>query len=183
LARVGISILLVIVSFSVFVSLAALVAGPFNEELSQAIEEELTGKPAPPFRLGRFLFDLAVGAVHAIRRVIVYVVTMGVLLVVGLVIPGVGPLISTALGAAATARFASYDGYDAVFSRRRWRYRDKVAYLRRRRWRTLGLGAVVAATTIVPVLNLVALSFGAAGATLAVLDEERPAQPARKLVS
>ena len=67
---------------------------------------------------------------------------------------------------------AAYDCYDAVLSRRDLPYEAKTAYLAARRGRTFGLGAAVAGMLLVPVLNLVALGVGAAGATLAVLDEK-----------
>jgi uncharacterized protein involved in cysteine biosynthesis len=114
----------------------------------------------------RFLGDVAIGIVHASRRVIVYVVVMLALLILGLVVPVAGPVIAAILGAIATARFASYDAYDAVWARARWRYRAKVTYLREHRWRTLGLGAVVAVFLLVPGVNIIGLSIGATGATL-----------------
>src|SRR5687768_10046581 len=52
----------------IFVAVAGMIAGPFNEMLSEAVEEELTGKPGPPFALGAFLRDAAVGIGHALRR-------------------------------------------------------------------------------------------------------------------
>jgi len=163
-------LVLAVASLSIIISLAALIAGPFNEMLSEAIEEKVTGQPGPKFHLGHFLHDLLIGAIHAIRRIAIYLVTMGLLLLAGIVIPVAGAIVTTAGGAIATARFASYDSYDAVFSRRRMRYRDKMAYLNANLWRTMGLGAVVSAVLLVPGLNLIALSIGAAGATLRSID-------------
>jgi CysZ protein len=169
--HVAATIVLVVASATIFISVAALIAGPFNEMLSESIEEHVTGVPSPKFDAVRFVVDLAVGAVHAIRRIAVYLVTMAALLVVGLVVPVAGTLLAAIGGAIATASFASYDSYDAIWGRRRWRYRAKIAYLREHRWRTLGLGAVVAALLLVPGLNLVALSVGATGATLRDLEQ------------
>jgi uncharacterized protein involved in cysteine biosynthesis len=78
-----------------------------------------------------------------------------------------------------TARFAAYDAYDAVWARKSWGYRAKVDYLAEQRARTTGLGATVALLMVVPVANLLALSIGAAGATVAYLDtaRERPPTP------
>jgi uncharacterized protein involved in cysteine biosynthesis len=171
-------VLLTIASFSIFISLAALIAAPFNEELSESIEERETGVPGPKFRIGRFLVDLVIGIAHAARRVLVYLVVMGLLLVVGIAVPVVGTTISMVLGAIATARFASYDAFDAVWARRRSKYRAKVEYLRTHRWRTLGMGGIVAVPLIVPGLNVIALAIGATAATLRVLDQDRATRPA-----
>ena len=172
LIKIAATIVLAIASVSIFISLAALIAAPFNEMLSEAVEEQVTGVASPRFRLGRFLVDLAIGIAHAARRVAVYVVTMGLLLLVGVVVPVAGPVLATIGGAWATARFAAYDAHDSVWARRRWRYRDKLAYLRRHKARTLGLGAVVGAMLIVPGLNLVGLSIGATAATLKLAGDQ-----------
>lgn len=173
LLRFAATIVLAIASISIFISLAALIAGPFNEMLSEKIEEKVTGIAAPRFRLLRFLADIAIGAVHSARRIVVYLLVMAAVLVVGLVIPLVGPVAAMILGAIATARFAAYDAHDAVWARRRWRYKDKVAYQRLHRWRTLGQGAVGAAMLVVPGVNVIGLAIGATAATLKVIDQER----------
>jgi CysZ protein len=168
-------VILAIASAAIFVSVAALVAGPFNEMLSEAIEERETGVASPPFRLGAFLRDLVVGVAHAARRVAVYLVVMVVLLVIGIAIPVIGSAIAMVLGAIATARFASYDAYDAVWSRRRLRYREKVEAMHADRWRTLGLGAATAVVLVVPGLNVIGLAVGATGATLRRVSEVKVA--------
>ena len=72
------------------------------------------------------------------------------LLVIARFVPVVGSTLAAIGSAWVAARFASYAVYDAVWARRHWRYRDKTAYLRGDRWRTLGLGALVAMTLVVP---------------------------------
>ena len=173
LLKIVAGIVLAIASVSIFISLAALIAAPFNEELSEAIEERETGVPGPKFSILRFLVDLVIGIAHAARRVSIYVLVMGTLLILGIAVPVVGTTVAAVLGAIATARFASYDGFDAIWARRRWRYRQKTAYLRENRWRTLGMGAVVGVVLVVPGLNVIGLSIGATAATLRVIDQER----------
>lgn len=171
--RLAAGVALAIASVSIFIALAALIAAPFNEELSESIEEHETGVPGPRFSIVRFLGDLAIGMAHAARRVVIYVVVMGALLVVGLAVPVVGTIAASVLGGIATARFASYDAFDAIWARRRLRYRAKTEYLRANRWRTLGMGAVVAVMLVVPGLNLIGLAVGATAATLRVIEQER----------
>lgn len=174
LIEVVAAIILAIASLSIVLSLAALIAGPFNEMLSEAIEERITGVPGPKFKLGHFLYDALIGAIHALRRITVYLFLMGLLLLTGVIVPVLGTALAAIGGAILTARFASYDAYDAVYARRRMRYKDKMAALNANLSRSMGLGAVVSALLLVPGLNLLALSIGAAGATLASVA---PAQP------
>jgi CysZ protein len=171
------AIILGIASLSIVLSLAALIAGPFNEMLSEAIEERITGVPGPRFKLGHFLYDALIGAIHALRRITVYLFLMGLLLLAGVIVPVIGTALAAVGGAILTARFASYDAYDAIYARRRMRYKAKMAALNANLSRSMGLGAVVSALLLVPGLNLLALSIGAAGATLASVA---PAQPTTK---
>lgn len=150
----------------VFVSVAGVVAGPFNELLSEAVEEELTGKRAPRFSLGAFLRGAATGLAHGLRRLLGLLLGAAIVFAIALV-PVVGTIAAAILGGWLAARAAAYDCYDAVLSRRDLPYRAKLAYLARHRARSLGLGAAVAGLLLVPVVNLVALGLGATGATLA----------------
>lgn len=155
-----------------FVSVVGVIAGPFNELLSEAVEAQLTGVAAPRFRPGAFVRDAAVGLVHGLRRLLVFVLGALALFALSLV-PVIGTLAAAAIGFYLAARGAAYDCYDAVLARRDWSYQAKLDFLARHRGRTLGLGAAVAGLLLVPVVNLVALGVGAAGATLAVHELER----------
>lgn len=163
------------VTFFVFVAVSGLIAGPFCEFLSEAVEERVTGQAPPGFSLIDFVHGLVLSLAHATRRLIVYLLSLLLLFAVGAFVPGAGTALAAAAGAYLTAQSAAYDCFDSVFGRRLWRYRRKMQFLRRHRGRTAGLGAAVALLMLVPVVNLVALGVGAAGATLAVLDLEKTA--------
>lgn len=152
-----------------YVSVVGAIAGPFNELLSERVEELVTGAPTPRFSLVAFIRGLVLGIAHGIRRLAIALVGFAVVFALGFV-PVIGPFCAAALAFWFAARAAAYDSYDAVMSRRELRYRDKAAYLSRHRGRTLGLGATVAGMLLVPGLNLIALGVGAVGATLADLD-------------
>lgn len=153
----------------VFVSVVGVVAGPFNELLSEAIEARVTGRPAPRSSLLGFVRGAVVGLVHGLRRLAAFGVGAVAVFALGLV-PVVGTIAGAALGGYLGARAAAWDCYDAVLSRRELSYEAKSAYLRAHRGRTLGLGLAVLGLLLVPVVNLVALGLGAAGATLAALE-------------
>jgi CysZ protein len=155
-----------------FTSLAAMIAGPFNEMLSEHVEAAITGRPSPPFSFGEFVRGAALGATHAIRRLLNAVVGFVLVFALGF-IPVIGTIAALVIGVWFAASAAAYDCYDAVLARRGMAYRDKLAYLSRHRGRTLGLGAAVAGMLVVPGLNLVALGLGAAGATVAALALQR----------
>ncbi len=157
---------LVAAALLVFTSIAGAVAGPFNERLSEHLEAELTGKPPGPFSLRELVLGAAVGAAHALRRLLAALAGIALVFAVGLV-PVVGTIAALGVAAWFAATAAAYDCYDAVFGRRAMAYRDKLAYLSRHRGRTLGLGLAVAGLLLVPGINLLALALGSAGATVA----------------
>jgi CysZ protein len=164
---------LAIASATVIVAFAFLVAGPFNELLSEAIEEREAGLQPPGFSIARFLHEIAISIAHAARRGVAHIAFIVCLFVIARIVPVVGTVAAAAGSAWVAARFASYAAYDAIWSRRHWQYREKTAYLREHRWRTLGLGALVAATLVVPGLNIVGLAIGSTGATLRMIERER----------
>lgn len=169
LALAGLSV----VGFLVYVSLSGLFAGPFCEFLSEAVEEEVTGAPSPPFSLFGFLRGLVLSVLHAARRLAVYLFALALAFMAGSFVPVVGHALALVLAGYFVATTAAYDCFDAVFGRRLWRYHRKQEFLRAHRGRTLGLGAAVAALLLVPFCNLVALGIGSIGATLATLDLEQ----------
>lgn len=158
----------------IFVSVAGMIAGPFNELLSEEVEERLTGKPSPPFSLAAFLRGAVLGIGHGLRRIATALGGMLLLFALGFV-PVVGTLAILPVGVWLSGRSAAYDAYDAVLSRRELVYADKLAYLDRHRNRTLGLGIAITGMLLVPVVNFVVLGMGAVAATLAAHDLERPA--------
>ena len=159
----------------VFVSIVGVIAGPFNELLSEAVEEKVTGKAGPPFSIAAFVQSAVRGLGHGIRRVVVAIFGAVLLFVLGFV-PVIGTIAGILLGGYFAARGAAYDCYDSILSRREMSYDAKISYLAQRRYRTLGLGAGVAGMLFVPFLNLVALGVGSTGATLAALAEAAEAQ-------
>jgi CysZ protein len=166
-----------VVGFLVYVSLSGLFAGPFCELLSEAVEEQVTGVPAPPFSLVGFLRGLVLGMLHAVRRLAVYLFALVLAFMAASFVPVVGHALGVVLAAWFAASTAAYDCFDSVFGRRLWRYRRKQEFLRAHRGRTLGLGGAVAALLLVPFVNLVALGVGSIGATLATLDLEERGRP------
>lgn len=173
LAGAGLEVLLAVALLAagslLFVSVAGAIAGPFCEMLSEAVEEQLTGRPGAPFSFGAFLRELLVGLGHSARRLLTSLAGAVGLFALSL-IPLAGAVAALGLAAVVSARAAAYDCYDAVLARRGLAYDQKAAFLAKHRSRTVGLGAVVAALLLVPGVNLVVLGIGAAGATLAARD-------------
>jgi uncharacterized protein involved in cysteine biosynthesis len=162
-----------IASIFLFFPVASAISGPFNEELAEEVEAELAGREGPPFSLPRLVRDLALTVVHEARRFWRWLVLGGAVFGGSLLLPGVGPFIALAGGAYVAARFAAWDTLDYTTSRWGWSFAQKTEFLRARRSLALGLGAFVAGLMLVPVVNALALPFGAAGGALLLHDARR----------
>lgn len=156
-----------------FLPIASLVASPFNEEIADAVEHRLTGVPSPPFALGRFLRDLGLGVTHGVRSFLRWLLLSAAVLAVSLLVPVVGTIVGLVGGFAIAVSFAAYDALDATLARRGWSYAQKRELMRQHRGACLGLGTVVAALLMVPIVNALALPFGAAGGAW-LLSRARP---------
>jgi CysZ protein len=159
-----------VMAYFLFLPVASLIASPFNELLAERVEELELGLHGPPFSLLRTLRELGQALVHETRKFFRWLLLSLAVLACTLLLPGVGAIIGLVGGWLIAARFAAYDSLDATLSRRGWSYERKVAFLRSKRALTLGLGGAIAALMLVPVVNALALPFGAAGAALMVHD-------------
>src|SRR5450432_2573892 len=101
----------------VFVALAGVVSGPFNEMLSERIEARLRGHTVPPFVLRQFVREASLGVAHGIRRLFVALVATILVFALGMV-PGIGTIAALVLGFWFASRATAYDCYDAVLARR-----------------------------------------------------------------
>jgi len=161
--------LLLVGGYFFYVAVASVVSAPFHEFLSEAIERRRPDGSRS--KAGHVAIEVGRGLVHAIRRAGVYLLTVSLLLLLGLVIPVVGSVIATGLGFLVTARFAAFDAFDAIWARRSMTYREKKEYVRAQSGHTLGVGVGVTLLLAVPVLNLFALSVGATSATLGYRED------------
>ena len=167
----------------VFVPVSGVIAEPFLERLSAAVEAEVTGAPpSPPFSLFGFLRDALVGAVKSLGQVAAALGLAVALFALSLV-PVIGAVAAAVIGGWLSARGAAADCYQATLERRGLDRAAQRAYLARLAHRPLGLGAAVTALLFVPGVNLVAHAVGAVGATLVVLADDATASADRALIA
>src|SRR5215831_11034282 len=110
-------LLVPIVCWFLFLPLAAAIAGPWNDSISEAVEEMTTGRKAPPRTGGSFLGDLGRTISQELRKFIRYLVLAVGIAIAVVVIPVVGPVIGIVGGGYIAARFAAFDSLDAALSR------------------------------------------------------------------
>ena len=154
------------------VSVSTLLASPFNDALSEALELREAGRPPPRFSLTHLMLDLFRSAGLALFRLALYAAVMGPLWLVSWFAPGVGQVVYMGALVLFTAAYFALDYVDWPAARRGWPIRARFALLGRYPWLMFGFGLAVWGCLFVPLLNLVFMPLSVAGGTLLFLDLE-----------
>ncbi len=156
---------LFLVGTLVFYGVGGVVAIPFNDFLSQAVEESVLGSRSEPFTWGLFFADLRMSLSHSLLGLALYVVVMVPVLLLNLV-PVVGSVVAATLGGLATTVFLAREMIDGPLSRDRITFANKVGVLRQQKALMIGFGSATACMLWVPGLNLISIPCAVVGGTL-----------------
>lgn len=153
----------------------SVIAAPFNDALSEAVEAIHTGATPRPMSLSRLLTDLRRTVGLELGKWIAYAAIMGPLLVLSWLLPGPGSLLYALFGSAISVLFFAIDYLDFSAARHDLNLRQRVALIRRNFSSVVGLGSALWVLLFVPGLNLFLMPAAVAGATLLFLDLRRVA--------
>jgi CysZ protein len=168
LAGIAITLLGLVVVFL----LSSVVAAPFNDALSEAVEGILTGEPAPPFSFKRMVADVFRTIRIELLKVLVYAGVVGPIFLFSLFLPGIGQVVSL-LGFALTAIYLGIDYIDWPAARRDWSVRDRIAFTRRQLAAVAGFGTGVWVLLFIPIVNLFFMPAAVAGGTMLFVEMNR----------
>lgn len=157
---------------------STVIAAPFNDLLSEALEQRVTGRPAPAFSLVRFLRELVRTVSLALFRLALYAAVVGPLWLLSWLVPGVGHLVYLVVWTGFTAAYFALDYVDWSASRHGLSMGARFALLAQRPLLMLGFGLAVWGCLFVPLLNLVFMPLSVAGGTLLFLDLQAGTPPA-----
>lgn len=163
--------------FALCLGTSSIVAAPFNDALSEAIEQREAGRAAPPFSLAALVREVSRTVRLELLKLCVYVAVMGPLLLASWLLPVAGQVLYAGFGALFTSAYLAFDYIDWPASRRGLGIRDRLGVLRERPLRMLGFGAAVWMCLFVPLLNLAFMPLAVAGGTRLFLDLERERPP------
>jgi len=149
-----------------------IIAIPFNDLLSQRVEELVLGPVDEPFEWRVLFRDLAQSVVHSVLSLLLWALTMIGLLLLNLV-PALGSVLSFVLGVGASSFFLSREMMDGALSRRRLGYAHKWRIVGSERALFLGLGMASWALLWIPLLNFLMLPMSVIGGTLLYCELER----------
>jgi CysZ protein len=157
-------VLLLIVAYA----LSFIVAGPFNDALSERVEVMVTGHEPPPFSFGKFIKDiLRTVRIEAIKAVIL--LSIPIVLFVLNFIPVVGGLLYVVLTFVFGAWDLGFSYADIPNGRRVVPLRERWRFARKNRWALIGLGAGF----IIPFFSLIFAAPMVVGGTLMYIDSHK----------
>jgi CysZ protein len=154
------------------------VAAPFNEALSEAVERLETGVEAAAPGLRGMLRELGRSIREELAKAAIYLALVGGLWLLALGVPLFGPLLQSVLGVALTALYLALDYVDLPASRRGWPVGRRLGLVRAHPRELLGFGLGVWVLLIVPVVNLLTMPAAVAGGALLFLELHGRASPA-----
>ncbi len=163
-----VGILITLFGLLLVLVLSSVVAAPFNDALSEAVENIVIGESAPPFSFARMLADVARTIRLELLKVLVYVAVVGPMFLASFFIPGIGQIVSL-VGFALTAVYLGIDYIDWPAARRDWSVRDRVAFTRRQLPAVAGFGTGVWLLLFIPLVNLFFMPAAVAGGTMLFL--------------
>jgi len=167
LAAVVLTAVLVFFGFSV---VGNLVAAPFNDLLSERIEEVLTGGHSEePFSLAAFWRDTRRTLGVESKKMALFVLGMLLLLLLNLV-PALGTFLYAVLSVLLTLFFLAVEYTGFVFSRHRLDFRTQRRYIFSSKALLIGFSTGVLALLAIPFLQLLCIPAAVAGATLLCND-------------
>jgi CysZ protein len=153
----------VILMVSVYVTLANIIAAPFNALLAEKVERSLSNR-APVPRSWWFNVTDAPRIIARQCRLIFYFLWRALLILFLFLIPIVH-LIAPWLWLVFNAWYLALTCLDYPCDNHHYSLRDMHAMFADRRWLMLGFGSGVLLASMVPVLNLLAIPAAVAGAT------------------
>ncbi len=171
--------LFAVASVVVYVA-AGVLAAPFNEVISERVEQDQLGDAGEAWGLKVFLRDTTVSIVHSLLSLTLYALIMAPLVVIN-VLPGLGSAVFLVGSWLVSAFFAAREMLDGVTSRRRMRLSAKFGLLREHLALTMGFGLATNLLLWVPLLNFLCMPVSVVGATLMYCELERAGlAPSRK---
>lgn len=160
--------------------LAGVLAAPFNEVISERVEQLELGDAGEPWGWRVFMRDTAISVVHSLVSLFLFAAIMLPLLLVNLV-PALGSAVYAVASWSVTAFFLAREMLDGVTSRRRMSLLAKFQLIRDHKALMGGFGVATNLLLWIPLLNFVCLPVGVVGATLLYCElEKADLAPSRK---
>lgn len=144
-------LLLLFVCYFLFITVGNLVTAPFNEEISQRVEEIVTGGSVG-HKMG-FWEDAYISIKGEAEKILFYVAILLLIFSLNL-IPAAGSVLATIIGTIFSFFYNALDFLDMPMTRRKMRFRQKLKVTRSGKMVTYGFGAAAFLLMFLPIVNV-----------------------------
>lgn len=154
------------------VRFGVVLGSPWYGQLSEELEGMLTGRPRPvkPLDLREVAYDIW-RALQFEGKKLLLVLAIWLPSLLLLLIPGLGGLLYTAVGAALGATISCLDFFDGPLERRRLRFRQKLELVRRLMPGSASFGLAAFGLVSIPLVNLLAIPLFVTAGNMLVIEQ------------
>ncbi len=163
---------LLIVTGFLMVQFGVILGAPWYGQLAEQLEtlQQVELPPSEPLRLGAIGRDLWRAVLYEVKKLLLWLVVASLLLILGVVLPGIGTTIATIGGVALSVLIVCMDFFDAPLERRRWSFRAKLSNVFRTLPASASFGLVCLGLVSIPLLNLLTVPLCMTAGTLFICD-------------
>lgn len=162
----------VIFSYISAMLVGGVIASPFNDMISERTEKILLGSRYVPGPDGAFWAGVGRSILSSLATTMLYVAVMAPLFLLNL-IPAVGSIAYTLLGAVVGGYFLALEYSDILLERKNFAFRQKLELVWKERTMTLGFGIGTSLMLAVPLLNFLCIPIAVIGGTALGLGLEQ----------
>ena len=167
------ALLVLVIMFFTFTMMANLLAAPFNGFLSEKVEGVVRGTDlSPPFNWSELLAMVPRTISRELRK-LAYFLPRAIALLLLSLIPGIN-IVATPLWIVFGIWMMAVQYIDFPADNHKLGWNEMLAWLREKRWQSLGFGGMTYLVLLIPVVNLLAMPAAVAGATLFWVREGNP---------
>ncbi|AOE87319.1 sulfate transporter CysZ [Pseudomonas sp. TCU-HL1] len=164
-------LLVVVLVFFTFTMLANIIAAPFNGFLAEKVEVVVRGQDDfPAFSWAELMAMIPRTVGRELRKLAYFLPRAGALLILSF-IPGVN-LLATPLWIIFGIWMMAVQYIDYPADNHKLGWNEMLAWLREKRWQSLGFGGITYLALLIPFVNIVMMPAAVAGATLFWVREQ-----------
>ena len=157
------ALLVLVIMFFTFTMMANLLAAPFNGFLSEKVEGVVRGTDlSPPFNWSELLAMVPRTISRELRK-LAYFLPRAIALLLLSLIPGIN-IVATPLWIVFGVWMMAVQYIDFPADNHKLGWNEMLAWLREKRWQSLGFGGMTYLVLLIPVVNLLAMPAAMAGA-------------------
>lgn len=170
-------IISIIVVFFCFTAVGLIIASPFNDMLSSAVEQQLTKsrEDSINFSPSKIWFVIKNEAVKLLA-----IIAIELIIILTYFVPLIGPLLFTILNGFFVPLILALEFIGYPLDRQNFSFKDKLTYIRINLPILFGFGTVVALMFSIPFINLIVMPFAVTAATILTINNRSEEKYSKK---